>query len=89
MSAVSSTAESSFGVKKRRAVVCKSCGATGQRKFPAEVAIHVRNINQPLVFVFPEIAICLNCGKPEFAWEFRIPEDELRMLAKRDAAGTG
>lgn len=69
-------------------MVCKSCGARGQDRFPAEVAIHVRNTKQPLVFVFPEIDICLNCGKPGFAEEFTIPEDELRMLAKRDAAGT-
>jgi hypothetical protein len=45
--------------------------------------------DKPLVFVFPEIFACLNCGKPEFAEEFRIPETELRLLTKGDAAGAG
>jgi hypothetical protein len=68
-------------------VACKSCGTEGQCKFPTEVAIHVRD--EPLVFVFPEIFVCLNCGKPEIAEEFRIPENELRLLTKGDAAGAG
>jgi len=29
----------------------------------------------------------MNCGKPEFAEEFVIPDSELRLLSKRDAAG--
>jgi hypothetical protein len=68
-------------------VVCKSCGAAGLGRFTTEVAIHVRDINRPLVFVFPDIFVCLNCGKAEFAADFAVPEDELRLLAKRDAAG--
>jgi len=43
--------------------------------------------DKPLVFVFPEIFVCLNCGKSEFAEEFSVPENELRLLTNRDAAG--
>jgi hypothetical protein len=68
-------------------VACKSCGAEGQGRFPTEIAIHSRDT--PLVFVFPEIYVCLNCGKPEFAEEFTIPENELRVIIKGDAAGAG
>lgn len=68
-------------------MACKSCGAATQDKFSTEVAIHVGGIRRPLVFVFPTILVCLNCGKPEFEEEFTIPEIELSLLTKRDAAG--
>ena len=68
-------------------MACKSCGTAGQGEFPTEVAIHVPDIKSPLVFVFPSIFVCLNCGKPEFAEEFTIPENELHLLINRDAAG--
>ena len=70
-------------------MACKSCGAEGQSKFPTEIAIHSRDRDSPLVFVFPDIFVCLNCGKLEFGEEFTVPEDELRLLTKRDAAGAG
>lgn len=72
--------------EKRHVVTCKVCGATSLAKFSTEVAIHSNNLDRPHVFVFPEILVCLNCGKPEFAEVFVVPEDELRSLAKRDAA---
>jgi len=68
-------------------VTCKSCGAAAQAIFSTEIAIHVRNVDNPLVFIFPNILVCLNCGMPEFAEEFTIPESELRLLLKRNAAG--
>ena len=66
-------------------MACKSCGSDKQRKFPAEIAIHLpglKNINRPHVLVCPELLVCLNCGSAEFA----VPETELRVLAKDDAA---
>jgi hypothetical protein len=41
------------------------------------------NINEPHVWVFPELVVCLNCGVAEFA----VPETELRLLTKGRAAG--
>ena len=35
----------------------------------------------PAVWVFPELAVCLECGIAEFA----VPEAELRLLAKGEA----
>jgi hypothetical protein len=64
---------------------CKSCGSVNQRKFSAEMAIHflgLKNIDMPVVWVFPEVVVCLDCGTAEFA----VPEVELRQLAKGDAA---
>ena len=64
---------------------CKSCGAVNRRKFTAEIGIHftgLKNIDMPVVWVFPELAVCLECGMAEFA----VPEDKLRMLAKGEGA---
>jgi len=52
------------------------------------MGIHVpgtKNVNQPIVWVFSEIMVCLDCGTAEFA----LSEAELRELAKSKAAGTG
>lgn len=67
-------------------MTCEACGSRSLVKFPTEVAIHLNDLDKPLVFVFPEILVCLTCGKPEFAEGFVVPECELRSLAKRDAA---
>jgi hypothetical protein len=42
----------------------------------------LKDINKLVVWVFPEVVVCLDCGTAEFA----VPEEELRQLAKRDAA---
>jgi hypothetical protein len=67
---------------------CKSCGSVSQSKFIAEMGIHfpgLKNIDRPVVWVFPELVVCLDCGRAEFA----VPEVELRQLAKRDNAAAG
>jgi hypothetical protein len=48
------------------------------------MAIHfpgLKNIDKPVVWVFPELVVCLDCGSAESA----VPEAELRELAKGDA----
>jgi hypothetical protein len=45
----------------------------------------LKNIDKPIVWVFPELVVCLDCGNAEFA----VPEAELRQLAKGDAAAAG
>jgi hypothetical protein len=67
---------------------CKSCGSVNQSKFTGEIGIHfpgLQNLDKPVVWVFPEIVVCLDCGTSEFA----VPEVELRLLAKGDAAAAG
>jgi len=67
---------------------CKACGSLNQSKFTAEVAIHfaeLKNIDKPVVWVFPEVVVCLNCGTAEFA----VPEAELRLLSKDNTAAAG
>jgi hypothetical protein len=48
------------------------------------MAIHfheLKNIDKPVVWVFPEVVVCLDCSTAEFA----VPEEELRQLAKGEA----
>ncbi len=68
--------------------ICESCASVNQKKFSAEMAIHfpeLKNIDKPVVWVFPEVVVCLDCGAAEFA----VPEAELRQLAKGGAAAAG
>ena len=65
---------------------CKSCGSVNQKKFIAEMGIRfpgLKDINRPVVWVLSDdVVVCLDCGTAEFA----VPEEELRQLAKGDAA---
>lgn len=64
---------------------CKSCGSSNQRELTAEIGIHfpgLKNIDKPVVWVFPKLVVCLDCGIAEFT----VPEAELRLLEKSDAA---
>jgi hypothetical protein len=42
----------------------------------------LKNIDKPVVWVFPEVVVCLDCGMTQFA----VPEAELRLHAKGGAA---
>jgi hypothetical protein len=70
------------------AMPCKSCGSLNQGTFTGEVAIHfpgLKNIDEPIVWVFPGLIVCLDCGTAEFT----VPTSELRQLTKGDAAAAG
>jgi hypothetical protein len=58
---------------------CKNCHSGNQREFKGEVGIHfsgLKGLETPLVFVFPKLLVCLNCGFTEFV----IPQPELVQL---------
>ena len=60
-------------------MVCKKCASNNQRTFGSEVAIHVsglKGLNKPIVWVFPQIVVCCQCGFTEFT----VPEEELAVL---------
>jgi hypothetical protein len=62
---------------------CKSCHSENQRDLSGEVAIHfpgLKGLDKPIVWVFPKLFVCLNCGFTEFV----VPETELRQLASLD-----
>jgi len=67
---------------------CRLCGSLNQKKFIGEMGIRspgLKGLDKPIVWVFPELIVCLNCGIAEFA----VPEAELREIAKDAAAATG
>jgi hypothetical protein len=52
------------------------------------VCIHfpgLKNIGKHVLWVFPELVVCLDCGTAEFT----VPEAELRQLAEGGAAAAG
>jgi hypothetical protein len=58
---------------------CKSCQSDKQSTFDGEIAIHFRGlegIDKPIVWAFPKIKVCLNCGFSEFV----VPDCELQVL---------
>jgi hypothetical protein len=73
-------------VNQRGDMACNSCGSANQGKFTCEIDIHFPGLSDAKkspVLVYPELLVCLNCGKAEFT----VPKGELALLAKSDAAG--
>ena len=63
---------------------CKSCQSENQRTVNGEIAIHfpgLKGLDKPIVWVYPKLLVCLNCGFTEFA----IPEADLRRLVESAA----
>jgi hypothetical protein len=64
---------------------CKSCQSAYQSKLNGEIAVHfpgLKNVDKPIVWVFPKLVVCLDCGFTEFV----IPATELRRLVEIDSA---
>lgn len=58
---------------------CKSCSSELPNSFGGEVALHFRGLEglkKPIVWVFPEVLVCLNCGFAEFV----VPDEQKKML---------
>jgi hypothetical protein len=58
---------------------CKSCGSSNQNNYIGEMSIRCpgfNNIDEPSVWVFPEVIICVDCGSAEFV----VPQTELDKL---------
>jgi hypothetical protein len=68
-------------------MACTFCGSERQGKFNAEIAIHfpgLHGLDKPIVWVFPQLLVCLNCGGAYFG----IPEIELALLAEDRSRGS-
>ena len=63
-------------------MICHHCECA-RKSFTSEIAIHfpgLDGLNKPVVWVFPEVKVCLNCG----AAEFMVPGNELRTLVQEN-----
>jgi hypothetical protein len=59
---------------------CPQCTSDKLKDFNGELAIHfpgLAGLDKPIVWIFPKLLVCLQCG---FA-EFTVPERELSVLA--------
>ncbi len=64
---------------------CFSCGSNNQQHIAAEMIIHfsgIRSLDNPGVWVFPKLFVCLDCGFSEFT----VPGSKLQLLAREDAS---
>ena len=58
---------------------CHSPVSDNHKNFTGEVAIHfsgIEGLNKPIVWMFPQIRVCLDCGVAEFV----VPARELQVL---------
>jgi hypothetical protein len=65
-------------------MVCKLCGSNNQAELAAEINVHhpgLQGIDQPALWAFPKLAVCLDCGYTAFT----LTRDELRNLTKTAA----
>jgi hypothetical protein len=65
---------------------CKVCQSESQSNFNGELAIHfpgLKGLDKPIVWVFPKLVVCRDCGVTEFI----VPEAELRVLSFGIAVG--
>ena len=61
-------------------MICKHCASENLKSFNGEVAIHfpgLAGLEEPIVWVFPKLSVCLECGFTELT----VPERELSVLA--------
>ena len=62
-------------------MACKGCHSDRQSVFNGEIAIHFRGLEgleKPILWIFRETMVCLDCGLTEFT----VPERELQVLSQ-------
>ena len=58
---------------------CDKCACENHRESNGEVAIHfpgIKGLQKPIVWVFPKVRVCMDCGHADFT----VPERELSVL---------
>jgi len=59
---------------------CQSCKSDRQMELLGEICLHfpggMGSLDKPLIWVFPQVAVCLDCGLAQFA----VMEAELKLI---------
>jgi len=69
--------------KQEAIMLCRRC-SSDRREFKSEIAIHfpgLKGLKAPIVWSFPSLLVCLECGFTEFT----VPERELSVLVRGEA----
>ena len=64
---------------------CSSCQSENQSTFNGEIALHfpgLDGLHKPIVWAFPKVAVCLDCGFSQFI----VRERELNVLRTGEPA---
>jgi len=67
-----------YSVQSNKNAKCSRC-SSDRTEFCGELAIHfagLAGLDKPIVWVFPRLSVCLDCGLAEFI----VPEKELEVL---------
>ena len=67
---------------------CRICESPNVRSLDAETNIHFpgwRGLDQPSVFAFPRVMVCLECGHAEF----KVADKELQLIRTGTAPPSG
>ena len=62
-------------------MLCRRCAFDNHDTLNGEIAIHfpgLKGLDRPIVWVFPKLAVCLECGFTDFT----VPARELSVLVK-------
>ena len=66
---------------------CNSCTSSRHTEFLGEICMHfpggLESLDKPLLYAYPKIAVCLDCG---FA-EFTMRETELKLVREIGSGG--
>jgi len=59
---------------------CSTCSSGGQMEFNGEVCLlfpgGLESLNKPVVWAFPKVVVCLDCGSAQFA----VSGAELKLI---------
>lgn len=75
-------------------MACRSCYSVNIKMLSAEMGIHfpgLENVNKPVVWVFPSLLVCFDCGFAEFVMpkEQRVTINNLLDPTEREFGRTG
>jgi hypothetical protein len=66
-------------------MTCRACGSKRLATFNGEIALHfpgLKGLNEPIVWLFPRVLVCFDCGVAQFP----VEDPELSILQKRCAS---